>query len=127
VSQLGPGAWIILLQAAATYAAAGSSYYLLRPLLRGQEIDRLTKVVASGTSTDPAVAAFAQRVGAILTGKQADEAKRARRENWIGSALLGLSVVLFSAAFAVQVGTDQAFQRPGGPAARQEAPPGVLF
>lgn len=118
---LGPGAWIILLQAAATYAAAASSYLLLRPLLRGQELDRLAKTVAGSTSPDPAAEAFAQRVAATLAAMQAEDARRASRENLAGSLLLAVSVALFSGALALQVATDSSFRAGQVPAAEDGA------
>ncbi|WP_424137717.1 hypothetical protein [Roseomonas chloroacetimidivorans] len=108
---LGPGAQIIILQALATYSALGSAYLLLRPVLRGHLVQSHRDVLASLAAPDADTRELLAKAGDVLAKKAQLDQPKARRENRWGHALLILSVLLFSAALALQISTDAAFRR----------------
>ena len=103
-----PGALVIILQTAATYAAIGSAYIVLRPILRGQRIQAHRDTLASVNEQGDAGALVAAASAALATEAQA-KAPKAERDNSLGCGLLILSFILLSLALAIQIATDPAF------------------
>ncbi len=107
---LGAGAWVIIVQAIATYAAAASAYFLARPVLRSQILDFDRETLANLGPSRPAVDALIRQARQYLDRKAITEKKRAPKDNRVGYLLLLASGALFTGAVLLQVLTDPAFR-----------------
>ena len=109
IRALGPGAWVIILQAVATYTAIASAACFARPVLRGQTVQSNRDVLSSLESSDPGVDKLIKQAADTLTRVAHLDQPLARRNNLWGVILLVASVLLFTGAVALQVLTDPSF------------------
>jgi hypothetical protein len=106
---LPPGAWVIILQALATYAGIGSAVFFARPILNTQALMSSRDVVSSMSSDKPDVAAMLNLLKDKLNGLVLRKQPGAKQDNLRGLVLLVVSFLLFTGAVVLQVATDSAF------------------
>ena len=104
-----PAAWVIVLTALATYCALLSSYLLARPALRGFILQSNVLLLEGEKSSDPRIEEVRKLAIKNFKDRLKRNLPRDHRSNWLGVALLIVSLLLFSGAVALQLRTDPAF------------------
>lgn len=106
-----PAAWVIILQACATYASVYSAWCFALPVLRSQGLqfsrDTLNSIETDKTDIKELIAAAADKLDVQLQQKQPGHIRR----NLHGILWLAISLLLFTVAVALQLATDPAFGR----------------
>jgi hypothetical protein len=110
VAGLGPGAWVIILQAMATYTALASAYFFARPILRNQTAQANLTLLENAKSNNDALEDIRRSAVDTLQQRMVKRAPGDRLANRLGLLLLLISAVLFSVAVVVQTKTDEAFR-----------------
>ena len=100
---LEPGAQIIILQGASTYAALASAWFFARPVLRGQATASSRSILAAIKSTQADIDALVKSAAEELDKSVIAEQPSAARDNRRGAGLLVVSLVLLTLAVILQI------------------------
>lgn len=108
-----PAAWVILLQAGATYASLYSAWCFALPVIHTQKLE-FTRDTLAGIETDDTKAlALVKKASGQLDDKLQAIKPGFMSLNVRGYIWVGISLALFAAAFILQLVTDPAFTGAG--------------
>ena len=108
---LGIAAWVILLQALATYLAVFSAFLLARPVVKNQTLDAHREFLRDVENAPSDVAALFREARNHLDHVAGARQRYTFAQNRWGYLLILGSLIAFSIAFGLQIRSDPAFVR----------------